>query len=180
MFIKTVHGCTYVHCPDGVRTRESFYENQILCRTRTQTLIYFLQYQNHCCAFVSKEILITCAPNRFVTLISYASKIYVRLRCKIARRDIFYYFCWTVYWIADKLCPGVSVINWYQIPTYSSPTCYSQNSVLSKQDSICSRVAVERAIKGKMYHLEIYQVGWSLLRWKCHFAQQERHVYFPL
>lgn len=85
-------------------------------------LIYFLQNQNHCCAFVSKEILITCALNRYVTLISYASKIYVRLRCKIARRDIFYYFSWTVYWITDKLCPGVSVINWYQIPTYSSPT----------------------------------------------------------
>lgn len=54
------------------------------------------------------------------------------------------------------------------IDTKSQPIllqlCYSQNSVLSKQDSICSRVAVERAIKGKMYHLEIYQVGWSLLR----------------
>lgn len=153
---------------------------RILCRTRTQTLIYFLQNQNHCCAFVSKEILITCALNRYVTLISYASKIYVRLRCKIARRDIFYYFSWTVYWITDKLCPGVSVINWYQIPPILLQLCYSQNSVLSKQDSICSRVAVELAIKGKMYHLEIYQVGWSLLRWKCHFAQQERHVYFPL
>lgn len=125
MFIKTVHGCTYVYCPDGMRTRESFYicmNIRILCRTRTQTLIYFLQNQNYCCAFVSKEILITCALNRYVTLISYASKIYVRLRCKIARRDIFYYFSWTVYWITDKLCPGVSVINWYQIPTYSSPT----------------------------------------------------------
>lgn len=153
---------------------------RILCRTRTQTLIYFLQNQNYCCAFVSKEILITCALNRYVTLISYASKIYVRLRCKIARRDIFYYFSWTVYWITDKLCPGVSVINWYQIQPILLQLCYSQNSVLSKQDSICSRVAVERAIKGKMYHLEIYQVGWSLLRWKCHFAQQERHVYFPL
>lgn len=122
MFIKTVHGCTCVYRPDGMRTRESSMNIRILCRTRTQTLIYFLQNQNYCCAFVSKEILITCALNRYVTLISYASKIYVRLRCKIARRDIFYYFSWTVYWITDKLCPGVSVINWYQIPTYSSPT----------------------------------------------------------
>jgi hypothetical protein len=58
--------------------------------------------------------------------------------------------------------------------------CYSQNSVLSKQKSICSRVAVEQAIKGKMYHLEIYQLRWSLLRGECHFAQQDRHVYFSL
>lgn len=149
---------------------------RILCRTRTQTLIYFLQNQNHCCAFVSKEILITCVLNRYVTLISYASKIYVRLRCKIARRDIFYYFIESLI----NCAPGSLLL----IDTKSQPIllqlCYSQNSVLSKQDSICSRVAVELAIKGKMYHLEIYQVGWSLLRWKCHFAQQERHVYFPL
>lgn len=57
---------------------------------------------------------------------------------------------------------------------------YSQNSVLSKQKSICSRVAVEQAIKGKMYHLEIYQLGWSLLWGECHSTQRDRHVYFSL
>lgn len=67
--------------------------------------------------------------------------------------------------------------------TKSSPIllqlCHSQNFVLCKQKFICLRVAAEQAIKGKMYHLEIYHVGSSLLWWKCHSAQPGRHVSFP-
>lgn len=67
--------------------------------------------------------------------------------------------------------------------TKSSPIllqlCHSQNFVLCKQKFICLRVAAEQAIKGKMYHLQIYHVGSSLLWWKCHSAQPGRHVSFP-